>query len=96
MFRLVVAVALVAVAIATRVFTIDKDLDNEWQEYIKYHNKQYLYGEELARLVEGKITNIYTCVVYSKYTRRHRTDKTRLSEVDLTARRQKRSFAPKM
>jgi hypothetical protein len=51
MFRLAVIVALVAFAYAARLEKFNPELDGEWQEYMKYHNKQYQYGEELTRYV---------------------------------------------
>jgi len=38
-----------AVAMGARLVTLNSELDGEWQAYIKHHNKQYMYGEELAR-----------------------------------------------
>ena len=49
MLRVLLLVALATIASTHRVFTINSDLDGEWQAYLKYHNKQYQYGEELAR-----------------------------------------------
>ena len=49
MFRLAVIVALVAFAVAARIEKFNAELDEEWKEYIKFHNKQYQEGEELTR-----------------------------------------------
>jgi len=48
MFRLVLAVALVAVAVAA-VMPRDPSLDAEWRAYMSHHHKQYQLGEEQSR-----------------------------------------------
>ncbi|KAH3746764.1 procathepsin L-like [Dreissena polymorpha] len=49
MMRVAVLVAMVAVGLGAMVPQFDSALDNEWQEYVKYHNKQYQLGEVAYR-----------------------------------------------
>lgn len=49
MFRVTVFLALVAFATAARLVSFNSQLDGEWLEYKKFHNKNYQAGEELKR-----------------------------------------------
>nr|ANG56317.1 cathepsin L [Meretrix meretrix] len=49
MFRVAVFLALAAFATAARLVSFNSQLDSEWLEYKKFHNKNYQAGEELKR-----------------------------------------------